>query len=90
MKRLLIFTLLLLPGFILASVPQWGRYEIKLKGTSTGNPFMEINLSADFWQTGKDTIRVTGFYDGDGNTSFDSCLLKPANGDMLPTATTND
>ena len=66
MKRLLIFTLLLLPGFILASVPQWGRYEIKLKGTSTGNPFMEINLSADFWQTGKDTIRVTGFYDGDG------------------------
>lgn len=48
-------------------VEQWGRFEDTFKGPSSGNPFMEVEVKADFWQPGgNDTIRVSGFYDGGG------------------------
>jgi hypothetical protein len=53
-------------GQAAAEVEQWGIFEISLKGPTTGNPFLEVNLSARFTQ-GDQTVEVTGFYDGDGN-----------------------
>jgi len=47
------------------SVEQWGVYEVVLKGPSTGNPFMEVELSAVFSSRGED-VKVPGFYDGNG------------------------
>jgi hypothetical protein len=48
-----------------ATVEQWGVYEIKLTGPTTGNPFVEVKLSARFAQSGT-TVEESGFYDGDG------------------------
>jgi hypothetical protein len=47
------------------SVEQWAIYEITLKGSSAGNPFVDVELTAQFHQADK-TVTVTGFYDGDG------------------------
>ena len=46
-------------------VERWRMHEITLKGTSKGNPFTETSLDGYFHQ-GPDTLRVRGFYDGDG------------------------
>lgn len=46
-------------------VPQWGRFEVALDGPSSGNPFVEVELSALFRQ-GERALEVPGFYDGDG------------------------
>ncbi len=46
-------------------VEQWGIFEVALKGPSTGNPFLDVNLSARFTQ-GNKVVTVSGFYDGDG------------------------
>lgn len=50
---------------VTAPVEQWGTFEIKLSGPSTGNPFLEVDLSARFTQ-GDKSWTVAGFYDGDG------------------------
>src|SRR5687768_6531291 len=44
---------------------QWGLFELSLNGTSTGNPFKEVELRATFEQGGR-AVDVLGFYDGDG------------------------
>ncbi len=46
-------------------VEQWGVCEVKLTGTQEGNPFVDVLLSAKFFQ-GATSIDVDGFYDGDG------------------------
>ena len=46
-------------------VEQWGRFELTLPGTPTGNPFADVDLRATF-TNGEKSITVTGFYDGDG------------------------
>ena len=43
----------------------WGLYEIMLEGPKSGNPFVDISLSATF-TSGAQTVTVPGFYDGDG------------------------
>ena len=43
----------------------WGVYEIELKGPTSGNPFMEVELSAVF-KNRKENVTVPGFYDGNG------------------------
>ena len=48
-----------------ADVERWGLYEIALDGPKTGKPFTEVSLSAEF-RNGAQTVRVPGFYDGDG------------------------
>ncbi|MFZ6758682.1 DUF5060 domain-containing protein [Undibacterium sp. Ji50W] len=48
-----------------ASVEQWGSIEITLAGSSQGNPFTEVELSARFRQ-GEKVLDVAGFYDGEG------------------------
>jgi hypothetical protein len=48
-----------------AEVEQWGLYEVTLRGPASGNPFVEVELTATFTQDDK-KVRVIGFYDGDG------------------------
>lgn len=62
---LLAFFLLGAPAFA-ASVEQWGIFEIALNGPQTGNPFLDVKLSARFSQ-GTNEIVVPGFYDGNGH-----------------------
>jgi len=46
-------------------VERWKIFELTLNGPKTGNPFMDVELSADFRQAGK-VVSVAGFYDGEG------------------------
>jgi hypothetical protein len=48
-----------------ASVPRWGVHEVVLNGPTTGNPFVDVQLSAVFTD-GTRTLIVPGFYDGAG------------------------
>jgi len=50
-------------------VERWGVYEITLNGPDTGNPFTEIELTAEFKHRdtdGEQTVEPQGFYDGNG------------------------
>ena len=49
-----------------AGIEQWGLYEVALKGPSSGNPFRDVVVSAQFTQEHR-TVDVKGFYDGEGN-----------------------
>lgn len=44
---------------------RWGVHDIELKGPASGNPFVDVTLVGIFKGAGR-TIRVPGFYDGDG------------------------
>lgn len=44
---------------------RWGVFELELQGPRHGNPFVDVELSADFSHGGR-TLRSLGFYDGDG------------------------
>jgi len=47
-------------------IPRYEIFEIKMKAAVQGNPFLDVDLQALFFQNnGKDTIRIRGFYDGD-------------------------
>jgi hypothetical protein len=46
-------------------VERWGSLEIELPGPAGGNPFIDVALAAVFRQGGR-SVRVEGFYDGDG------------------------
>lgn len=67
MKTKLIIAIIFLFSYSLLSaqtkVEKWRVFEISLTGPDAGNPFLEVELSADFMHS-NDTIRVKGFYDG--------------------------
>lgn len=46
-------------------IEQWGLFEVKLKGPSTGNPFLDVQLSAEF-RCSDQKFTPSGFYDGEG------------------------
>ena len=46
-------------------VERWGIFELSLSGPSGGNPFVDVELSAEFKQNGR-VFEPEGFYDGDG------------------------
>jgi hypothetical protein len=46
-------------------VTQYDIFELSLEGPSSGNPFVEINLSGTFRQGGR-VLEPEGFYDGEG------------------------
>ena len=46
-------------------VEQWGVYELRLTGSSDGNPYMDNSIEAKF-TSGSKTVSVPGFYDGNG------------------------
>ena len=45
-------------------VERWDIYEIELSGLGEGNPFLDVEVSAEV-SLGHRTVRVGGFYDGD-------------------------
>ncbi|HUV67075.1 MAG TPA: DUF5060 domain-containing protein [Sedimentisphaerales bacterium] len=47
------------------NVEQWGLFEVALPGPFGGNPFVDVQLGAEFRQGGR-VFRPEGFYDGDG------------------------
>jgi hypothetical protein len=47
------------------TVEQWSLFEITLNGLDSGNPFLDVELSARFTQGDKSVV-VSGFYDGGG------------------------
>lgn len=47
------------------TVEQWGVFELSFPGPSTGNPFLDVQIQADF-TLGHRTVRIPGFYDGNG------------------------
>ena len=46
-------------------VERWGIFELTLRGSAAGNPFVETSLSARFTYRNR-TVEAAGFYDGDG------------------------
>ena len=46
-------------------VERWGVYELTLTGPETGNPFIDVELTAEFALNGR-VFSPHGFYDGDG------------------------
>ncbi len=46
-------------------VPRWDVHELKFTGPSSGNPFLDVSLTATF-SRGNRAMTVEGFYDGDG------------------------
>ena len=49
----------------MSNVEQWGMFEVELDGPSDGNPFLDVEVRAEF--THKDrTFEAPGFYDGNG------------------------
>jgi hypothetical protein len=48
-----------------ATIPRWEVFELALDGPSSGNPFIEVQLSATF-TLGYRAVSVAGFYDGEG------------------------
>ena len=47
------------------TVERWEIFELSLNGPSGGNPFADVELSAEFKQNGR-VFEPEGFYDGDG------------------------
>jgi hypothetical protein len=49
-----------------APTSRWGVLEVRIAGPSHGNPFVDVELHADFVRPDGTTVAVGGFYDGDG------------------------
>ena len=68
------------------TVERWGVYELPLEGPATGNPFLEVQLAAQFRLGGR-TVSVTGFYDGGG--VYRIRFMPDAAGDWAYTTSSN-
>jgi hypothetical protein len=65
--RLIFGALLCLSLSAADRVERWGVFEIALTGPATGNPFVEVEVGAQFhYGYGKRVVDVEGFYDGGG------------------------
>lgn len=62
-----LYYLIFLPTLLFGQgkVEKWDVFEITLQGSSAGNPYTEVQLSATF-RNGDANKTVRGFYDGDG------------------------
>lgn len=86
-------------SFVLSqSTKQWDIFELELTGPATGNPFLDVSLTASF-SHGDSSITVIGFYDGDSTyrirfmphvqgswsyvTSSNSVVLNNISGDFM-------
>jgi len=68
------------------TVEQWGLFETTLPGPTTGNPFLDIQLTARFYQSGIEK-EVEGFYDGAGN--YKLRFMPDRQGEWTYTTTSN-
>jgi len=66
-KSLLLFILMFYTATLNAQnkTTKWGIFEITLKGSNSGNPFIDTQLSSEF-KHGDKVYRPEGFYDGNG------------------------
>ncbi len=62
---LIVFNIVIAFSASAEKTEQWDIFEITLKGTQIGNPYIEVDLSATFIIEGFE-ITVNGFYDGNG------------------------
>ena len=82
-SRFFILTLFLAAAQVIAVrqpaavMEQWGVFEVALAGSQSGNPYLDVQLSAKFMQ-GRSNIVVAGFYDGDGRCKIH--FMPPAKG----------
>jgi hypothetical protein len=78
----------LMPLLLAAAAPveQWGRYEVALRGPETGNPFVDVRLTATF-RLGHREVPVAGFYDGAG--TYKIRFMPDAVGDWTYTTASN-
>ena len=53
------------PWIMVGEPTRWGVLEIALQGPDVGNPFVDVELSAEF-RCGDRSWTVGGFYDGEG------------------------
>lgn len=68
LRRNFILFILMLSAIVLHAqekTPKWGIFELTLQGNSSGNPFIDTKLSAEF-KHGNKVYRPEGFYDGNG------------------------
>ena len=68
MKRTILeigFCILLVEGIQAVTIDQFSVFEYAVKGPSTGNPFKEVQFSAEFRLKNR-TFFCEGFYDGEG------------------------
>jgi hypothetical protein len=49
-----------------APIQQWSRFVWSLSGPGTGNPFVDVELTAEWTHESGATLHVQGYYDGDG------------------------
>ncbi len=47
-------------------IERWGMYEATLNGPDTGNPFVDVSITAEFKHNGGRSFELSGFYDGNG------------------------
>lgn len=62
---LIVMLLLTAPVWAQEKVEKWNIFELTLKGSEAGNPFIEMPLTAEFRHKDK-TYKPEGFYDGKG------------------------
>ncbi|MFJ6283571.1 DUF5605 domain-containing protein [Pseudarthrobacter oxydans] len=65
---------------------KWSAFEIELNGPGHGNPFTDVDLSANFSSNGS-SFTVPGFYDGEG--TYRIRLLVPESGTWSFTTASN-
>jgi len=63
--KVLLLLALALPLAAANQVERWGVFEVTLHGPDAGNPFVDVQLSAQFRYRNR-TVDVDGFYDGAG------------------------
>ena len=61
----LVLSTLAVNAAIAGETEQWDIFEISFNGPRDGNPFEDVNLSAEF-KLNDDVVKVTGFYEGNG------------------------
>lgn len=69
-----------------SSAAKWSAFEIELIGPGHGNPFTDVELSAEFSSNGT-SLTVPGFYDGDA--TYRIRLMVPESGTWSFTTTSN-
>ncbi|MCM3782032.1 DUF5060 domain-containing protein [Neobacillus mesonae] len=47
------------------TIPQWGRFELRLPGTTEGNPYVDVDWTVIF-RLNERELKVSGFYAGSG------------------------
>jgi len=55
----------MIPAHTTTHVEQWGIFELALRGSAEGNPYRDVEFTAQFAYKHR-MIEVDGFYDGDG------------------------